>query len=348
MKRIESCKDTSLVSVIIAAFNAEATIDRCISSILAAKKDYAIELIIIDDGSDDATAHILQRWLEDEPWITMRHQVNKGAATARNIGLDIATGGYTTFVDSDDTVDEWYFDFIFEKAVAPKVDMLVFGHKRIMLDGSVIKRQNIPAEYIEEDLHQIQLRVTENRHIYWLGCTRVFNSRIIEDLRFDADIKLGEDAIFIISFLSKAKQLSVVVDCPYNYYENPNSLTNLGYKESLLDSVEAHYKARVQAHEWPANANEKQILLSDIARSYVEHMLPFLLNNLRYVSIKSRYAELVKIRQSFIYDACIPNYRRRHPLSRGMRLLVLSFIQRRYIVTLALLKLSWSKKVKKK
>ena len=336
-----------MFSVIIAAFNAAATIDRCINSIDVAKKSHDIELIVIDDGSKDETARLLDSWANARPWITVKYQKNSGVAAARNTGLDIATGHYIIFIDADDTIDDWYFDFVFEQAVDRDVEMLAFGHKRIMLDGSVVERPNIEREYARQDIEMLQLKVTENRHIYWYACTKVYSKNLIADLRFDSDVKFGEDGIFNIACLSKAKRLLVVSDCPYNYYENTTSLTSLQYKTGLLESIEADYKARVRIHDWSISATDKQVLLSDFARSYVEHMLPYLLNNLAYIDIKNRRTELIKIRESFVYQNCLPHYYQRHP-ARGIRVLILCFSRRWYVMTLVFLQLSWSKaKVKK-
>ena len=336
-----------MFSVIIAAFNAAATIDRCINSIDVAKKSHDIELIVIDDGSKDETDRLLDSWANARPWITVKYQKNSGVAAARNTGLDIATGHYIIFIDADDTIDDWYFDFVFEQAVDRDVEMLAFGHKRIMLDGSVVERPNIEREYARQDIEMLQLKVTENRHIYWYACTKVYSKNLIADLRFDSDVKFGEDGIFNIACLSKAKRLLVVSDCPYNYYENTTSLTSLQYKTGLLESIEADYKARVRIHDWSISATDKQVLLSDFARSYVEHMLPYLLNNLAYIDIKNRRTELIKIRESFVYQNCLPHYYQRHP-ARGIRVLILCFSRRWYVMTLVFLQLSWSKaKVKK-
>lgn len=336
-----------MFSVIIAAFNAAATIDRCINSIDVAKKSHDIELIVIDDGSKDETARLLDSWANARPWITVKYQKNSGVAAARNTGLDIATGHYIIFIDADDTIDDWYFDFVFEQAVDRDVEMLAFGHKRIMLDGSVVERPNIEREYARQDIEMLQLKVTENRHIYWYACTKVYSKNLIADLRFDSDVKFGEDGIFNIACLSKAKRLLVVSDCPYNYYENTTSITSSQYKTGLLESIEADYKARVRIHDWSISATDKQVLLSDFARSYVEHMLPYLLNNLAYIDIKNRRTELIKIRESFVYQNCLPHYYQRHP-ARGIRVLILCFSRRWYVMTLVFLQLSWSKaKVKK-
>ena len=331
-----------MFSVIIAAFNAAATIDRCINSIDVAKKSHDIELIVIDDGSKDETARLLDSWANARPWITVKYQKNSGVAAARNTGLDIARGNYITFIDADDTIDDWYFDFVFEQAVDLDVEMLAFGHKRIMLDGSIIERENDLAEYSRQEINKIQLKGTEHRNIYWYACTKVYSRNLIEGLRFNCDVKFGEDSIFNVECLSKASQLSVVPDCPYNYYESMTSLTSSHYKPDLLESIEAHYSARVKAYDWPTSSIEKQVLLSDFARSYVEHMLPYLLNNLVHIDMKKRRAELIKIRQSFVYQNCLPHYYQRHP-ARGIRILISCFSQRWYVMTLMLLQISWYK-----
>ena len=336
-----------MISVIIAAFNAAATIDRCISSINVAKKSHEIELIVIDDGSKDETARLLHRWESDRAWITVKYQKNSGVAGARNTGLDIATGNYIVFIDADDTIDDWYFDFVVEQAIDRDIEMLAFGHKRIMLDGTVIQRHNISSEYSREQIEALQLRVTENRNIYWYVTTKVYSKSLIADLRFNCDVKLGEDGIFNIECLDKANHLSVVPDCPYNYYENATSMTSLQYKPGLLESIEADYNARVRIHDWSISSTEKQVLLSDFARSYIENMLPYLLNNLAHIEVWKRRTELMRIRQSFVYQNCLPHYHQQHP-ARGIRILISCFSRHWYVMTLVFLQLSWTKaKVKR-
>ena len=211
-----------------------------------------------------------------------------------------------------------------------------------MLDGSTIEKKNALADYSFSEIQKLQLKVTENRNIYWFTCTRVYSRKAIGNLRFDDKVKMGSDIIFNISFLNNARCLSIVPDCPYNYYETLNSITSSQYKPALLASMEAHYTARVEAHIWPNSLIDKQVLLADFARSYVEHMLPYLLNNLAYLAIDKRYKELVKIRNSFIYETCIANYDGYHPV-RGIRSLIKCFSQHSYLATLGLLQLSWTK-----
>lgn len=327
-------------SVIVAVFNGEKTVNRCINSINAAKKDYNIDLIIINDGSTDNTSEILDFWVQKTTWIKIINQNNSGVAIARNKGLDFVNGNYVCFIDADDTIDDWYFDFIYENIKETNLDMLIFGHKRILLNGCIIERRNKNLELSEPDLKEIGLRVTENRNIYWYTCTRVFNFNSIQDIRFNSKIRLGSDVIFIIEAISKSNRIKVVEECPYNYYENSNSITSSKFKKELLSSIESHFDARLKVNIKPNNKIEENILLNDFAKSYVGHMLPYLLNNIFHMSKKDQIKEIKNIRNSKVYLSLMSIYKvnNKTPI---MNIVIFLFKNNFYWLTLYTLKFIW-------
>ncbi len=92
-----------MISVIVPVYNAQSTVQRCIDSILS--QTYRdIELLLIDDGSDDDTPRILNEYKKD-PRVRLFHTENGGVSCARNCGLDYATGDFITFVDADDWIE---------------------------------------------------------------------------------------------------------------------------------------------------------------------------------------------------------------------------------------------------
>ena len=93
-----------LVSVIIPAYNIERYISRCLDSIMAQTYNN-LEIIVIDDGSKDQTAEILDDYQKRDSRIIVVHKENGGVSSARNNGLDIATGDYISFVDGDDLIE---------------------------------------------------------------------------------------------------------------------------------------------------------------------------------------------------------------------------------------------------
>lgn len=97
--------DTPLISVIIPVYNKEKTIEKCVDSVLR-QQHPNIEIILVDDGSQDSSYELCVRLSNTHSNVTVLHQENKGVSAARNIGLKYATGEYISFVDSDDWIHE--------------------------------------------------------------------------------------------------------------------------------------------------------------------------------------------------------------------------------------------------
>lgn len=106
-------EEQPLISCIIPVYNAEKYLHRCIDSVLV--QDYpAIEIILIDDGSTDASSTICDEYAAQHYNIIVKHTSNKGASLARKTGLELAKGEYLTFVDADDYVTHNYVSAMFE------------------------------------------------------------------------------------------------------------------------------------------------------------------------------------------------------------------------------------------
>ena len=123
---IDICEER-LLSIVIPAYNAAAYLDECLSSCirqnLPAEK---YEIIIINDGSTDATQQIAEKWEASYRNIKIISQENKGLSLARNAGIDAASGKYIMFVDSDDVIAENCLEAIAERCIAENLDMLRF------------------------------------------------------------------------------------------------------------------------------------------------------------------------------------------------------------------------------
>ena len=102
-----------LISVIIPIYNVEAYLDECIASVIA--QTYSnLEIILVDDGSPDNCPQMCDEWAAKDSRIRVIHKENGGLSDARNAGIDIATGEYIAFVDSDD----WIVPEMYEKMLA--------------------------------------------------------------------------------------------------------------------------------------------------------------------------------------------------------------------------------------
>ena len=162
--RIRRCK----ISVIVPIYKAEKTLSKCISSILEQSlPDF--ELLLIDDGSPDASSSICEDWADRDERIRVFHQQNAGVSAARNKGLVEATGEYVCFVDSDDWVKTDYLKDLYEALLSDdsKSGLIVHGFVECLPDGRVIseiklqdkilKEKQFADAFIQDDISQVRV-----------------------------------------------------------------------------------------------------------------------------------------------------------------------------------------------
>ena len=103
-----------LLSVIIPVYGVETTLDRCVESVLGQRMS-DMEVILVDDGSPDRCPQMCDEWAQRDSRIKVIHKENGGLSDARNAGLDIATGDFLTFVDSDDWIDDGLYSQLLQQ-----------------------------------------------------------------------------------------------------------------------------------------------------------------------------------------------------------------------------------------
>ena len=115
-----------ILSVIIPCYGVEKYLNRCMESIVGQKLSN-IEIILVDDGSPDAVPGMCDAWAKKDVRIKVIHKENGGLGYARNSGLEVATGKYVAFIDSDDFISNEMFDALVNKAEATGVDAAFCG-----------------------------------------------------------------------------------------------------------------------------------------------------------------------------------------------------------------------------
>lgn len=127
-----------LLSVIIPVYNVEAYLDRCIESVVGQTYDN-LEIILVDDGSPDRSPAKCDEWAKRDNRIKVIHKKNGGLGLARNSALEIATGDYVAFVDSDDYIEREMYETLMESAIRHDADMVSCGFNKQTADGDFIK-----------------------------------------------------------------------------------------------------------------------------------------------------------------------------------------------------------------
>ena len=140
------------VSVIVPVYNAEKYLERCINSLKNQSLE-DIEIILVDDSSTDSSLEICSKMAEKDLRIKVIHTVNEGAGYARNAALEIATGEYIGFLDSDDFAEPDMFKTLYEKAVQYNSDLVMSGV--LFVDGNMFSKEGerIRKTYFDEDTH---------------------------------------------------------------------------------------------------------------------------------------------------------------------------------------------------
>lgn len=212
-------------SVIIPIFNAAATIDRCLDSLLTQPRRDT-EILLINDGSTDRSDEICRGYAREHDCLRYFEKENGGVSSARNLGLEKAAGEYILFVDSDDFVTADYFAVIDEALEHWKPDTLLFGLKCFGGQDDIWQT----GSFFSADALEISrfVRRTVRAYLYSNLMTRCFRRDIIRanNLRFDEALFIGEDQAFIFAYTMHAKRLASVNQALYNYSrDNDNSLS---------------------------------------------------------------------------------------------------------------------------
>ena len=214
------------VSIIVPAYNAEKTIGRCIESILN-QTWTDLELIVLDDGSKDGTAKIIDDYADRDARVRPVHKENSGVSDTRNMGLDLAQGEYIQFLDADDwiTPDATRL-FVRSMEYSPECDMIISDFyrvigKRMAQKGDIDEERLITREeYAEFMMH--------NPADFYYGVlwNKFYRRSIIEEFGVRMDIKLdwSEDFIFNMEYIMHTRMIYVLKVPVYYYVKTEGSL----------------------------------------------------------------------------------------------------------------------------
>jgi len=215
------------LSIIIPTYNNAQFLRRCLDSI-PARDD--VEVILIDDGSTDGSAQIGCEYVDNGklPLVKFVQISHMGVSAARNFGLKEATGKYITFLDADDEYTTNGVTSIF-KAIEShhNADIIQLNHYRYYPNGTKKIRFYNPAGIY--DAHKLP-------DLWMVVWSKVFKREVTEGISFDTKLDHGEDEMFVLHCLNRAKRIHAVeAACVIHHIDNPGSLTHNVKSSSLRD-----------------------------------------------------------------------------------------------------------------
>lgn len=254
------------VSVIIPIYNVEQYLSKCLDSII--NQTYKnLEIICINDGSPDNSLAILEEYAKKDSRIIIINQGNAGVSTARNRGLDIATGEYISFVDPDDWIESNTYEStvnLFEKN--PKVDLITFG-TNIINERDYNNKETLSLKWYFSNKIDGICSPTRQMINSMPGslCKLLLRTSKIQklNLRF-FDTTLGEDLLFLMEYLSDTEYIYSTKKSFYNYVLHSHSATNtFDSKYNALNALQTYSQLIIEAHKFYTSQN-KYKLFNDI------------------------------------------------------------------------------------
>ena len=288
-----------LISVIIPVYKVEDYLKRCIDSIIA-QTYHNLEIILVDDGSPDQCPIICDAYALQDPRIKVMHKANEGVGFARNSGLDVCTGEYIMFVDSDDYLSYNAIQVLYERMVFDKSDMAVGKHIDVYENRGENDRF---CKWMKNDVifpEDIFTYLGENNYIAVVAWGKLYRRRIFDNIRYPFN-KSAEDLWVFPSIVEKCTKISVVDAVVYYYYQRSTSIMHTKNEAKIYDDT--HSKLRTirylldhnflkSAKRWYQFVIDNELRLKDrrafkeLNRKYLSHQHVCLL--LKELPLKQR------------------------------------------------------------
>ena len=224
------------ISIIIPMYNAENTIARCLDSVLSNNIEN-IEIICVNDGSSDRTSEVVKFYESCNSNIRLIEKENEGPFKARKLGIEVATKEYIGFIDSDDWIEDTYFDDLRLAIAETNSDIIMFNYINDYLDSpSVISKVEIDEKiYLKESLKkEIYPLLMKDGCVNGM-CNKIYKSHLCKDNNILYNHNYGEDLIYQLDIFDKAESFFILNKNLYHYvHENIKSLSNSKQNFQLL------------------------------------------------------------------------------------------------------------------
>lgn len=296
------------VSIIVPVYKVEAYLRKCVDSLLAQSlRD--IEIILVDDGSPDASPEICDEYAMKDCRVKVVHKTNEGLGLARNTGIENAVGEYVTFCDSDDWVEPETYEYTYNKIKEKNLDVCWFQARRVTIDGQIKSESKVKEEYFlgKERMAWFRKEIigknpedSASKERGFSSCMALFRRSLYVEsgVRYPSErIVASEDFIFLLYFMKHVKSVGILPNVFYNYLINPNSIST-NYSEAkherLMNMLSVLTEFCHSSYEW-----------ADIKNNYYSQVLRIFKVILKYTS----YSKM-----SFTKKIGLLSEETRHPL----------------------------------
>lgn len=234
--------NNNLISVIVPVYNVEKYLSRCVESLINQTYTY-LEIILVDDGSQDNSGILCDQYASQDERIKVIHKENGGLSSARNKGLNIASGKFISFVDSDDWIAIDMYEYMMRLMSENKADVVQCDLLQTNGDQQIDNKDEKIRIYEDKEICQFYMDFSTKTGSYSVW-KFLYKRKLLESIKF-REGKINEDIDFNYKVLSRCKRLVVSNQIKYFYYQDGNSLSTGGLKRrdfDLYDAAEALYQ----------------------------------------------------------------------------------------------------------
>lgn len=274
------------VSIIVPVYNSESTLSRCVDSIInQTYKD--IEILLVDDGSKDSSFKICQEFSKKDTRVIAYSKPNGGSASARNYGLELATGEFIQFVDSDDYIASDMTEKMLVRLQKESTDIVICGVNVISLKRE--KKISFGDYYCKDKTEFLDVLINHYKDaIVNSCCNKLYKKNKIFE-KMPENRAIGEDYLFNLNYIANATSISLVDEALY-FYDCTNESVTRGKYKNKSEHIEEMYVNSFEIFNKLYSSDE---LNSVVAQLFIKDLLYDYVNTKTLFGIKTR--ELRKI-----------------------------------------------------
>ena len=252
MKSDKGDSENKLVSIVIPVYNVEEYLKECVESVLC--QTYKnLEIILIDDGSTDGSGKLCNFYREIDNRIKVIHKENGGLSDARNKGIEVATGSYLYFLDSDDLIPQNAIAVLVTIARETECDVVMAGLQQFegYIDKCFLDKKGVEVVTNEEAMKRMFL----HEGIGHEACGKLYKSSLWLNMKFPIG-KLYEDYACIYNIVASCKMVSIMHQNLYYYRIRQGSIMNTIIKERELQILDVSNQVTKYISEYVPNLKE--------------------------------------------------------------------------------------------
>ncbi|MDO4436958.1 MAG: glycosyltransferase [Coriobacteriaceae bacterium] len=333
-----------LVSVIIPAYNVEAYVEAAVQSVLdQTLRD--IEVIVVDDGSRDATGEILDRMAERDSRLTALHVENGGAPAARNLAIERARGRYMVFVDADDECVPTMLETLAGIMERDHCELAVCGFEIVTTtgygngedsgDNTFVEVKSVPSATYRtaEEFHRASPELFDNNMFYppW---NKMFLSSRLNELNIRYRDVFWDDFPFVLDYIRDVQSVSMVSEPLYRFFRRRADSETARYRDGVFEKRETEndWMRELYAHWGMQNNADADEMVS---RRYIERLVGCVANECSPKNPKSFGQKRAAVAHMLASPAVRPALAAARPRSAKMRLMLIPYRMRSATLCLA-------------